>query len=143
MTPQQRTFTLIIAFGILLLIIELVRRRRLREEYSWLWLLTGFVIVLLVLWDGLLKFIAHLTGIIAPQSIVFFFGSMFLILINIHYSVKISELSNQVKNLAQELAILRGELKEVSRTEMSATEQEIVAPKGNLLDEEDVNPEGK
>ena len=124
MTPQQRTLTLIIAFGILLLIIELVRRRKLREEYSWLWLLTGFVIVLLVLWDGLLKFIAYLTGIIAPQSIVFFFGLMFLMLINVHYSVKISELSNQVKNLAQELAILMGEVEE-ARQKTASREQRM------------------
>ena len=124
MTPQQRALTLIIAFGILLLIIELVRRRKLREEYSWLWLLTGFVIVLLVLWDGLLKFIAYLTGIIAPQSIVFFFGLMFLMLINVHYSVKISELSNQVKNLAQELAILMGEVEE-ARQKTASREQRM------------------
>ena len=124
MTPQQRTLTLIIAFGILLLIIELVRRRKLREEYSWLWLLTGFVIVLLVLWDGLLEFIAYLTGIIAPQSIVFFFGLMFLMLINVHYSVKISELSNQVKNLAQELAILMGEVEE-ARQKTASREQRM------------------
>ena len=32
------------------LILELVRRRRLREEYSWLWLLTAAIMVLLVVW---------------------------------------------------------------------------------------------
>ena len=128
MTPQQRTLTLIIAFGVLLLIIELVRRRKLREEYSWLWLLTGFVIVLLVLWDGSLKFITYLTGIIAPQSIVFFFGLMFLMLINIHYSVKISELSNQVKNLAQKIAIMESDLKNELGDTWSVSQQEAKSP---------------
>ena len=40
---QQKIFAIIASVLIMLLVVELVRRRRLREEYSWLWLLTGGV----------------------------------------------------------------------------------------------------
>ena len=50
MTIQQKLFALIIGAGVFLIILEMVRRRRLAEEYSFLWLATGLGIVVLVLW---------------------------------------------------------------------------------------------
>ncbi len=55
MTVQQKIFALIIGAGLFLVIIELVRRRKLAEEYSFLWLLTGFGIIVLILWYDLLS----------------------------------------------------------------------------------------
>ena len=106
MPIRQQIPAFIVGFCVLVLIIELVRRRKLREEYSWLWLVTGFFIFLMVIWRGLLAFITRLMGIVSPTSTVFFFGIIFLILVNLHSAMKISELNNQVKNLAQKLAIL-------------------------------------
>ncbi len=105
MNAQQKLFAVIIGAGIFLIIIELVRRRRLAEEYSFLWLATGFGIVALVLWYDLLELITHFIGAVAPTTTLFIFGFIFLILINLHYSVKITKLTSQVKDLAQELAI--------------------------------------
>lgn len=113
MTLKQRIFVLTMSVGLLLLIVDLVRRRKLREEYSWLWLLTGAVILVLGIWNGFLRVITKVTGIIEPTSIAFFFGITFLVLISIHYAVKISDLANKVKNLAQELAILESYIDEL------------------------------
>ena len=92
----------------MLFVVELVRRRKLREEYSWLWLLTGGIIILLVVWYDLLLFITHLIGAIAPTTTLFIFGLLFLMLISLHYSMQISKLSHQVKEMAQQLALLKG-----------------------------------
>ena len=105
MPIRQQVPALITAFFLLVIIVELVRRRKLREEYSWLWLATGFIIFLLVAWRGLLLFITHLMGIDAPTSTVFFFGIIFLILVNLYNAIKLSELTNQVKNLAQKMSL--------------------------------------
>lgn len=105
MTAQQKIFALIIGAGLFLVIIEMVRRRRLAEEYSFLWLLTGFGIIVLVLWYDLLEWVTHLIGAKAPTTTLFIFGFVFMILINLHYSVKISRLTTQVKDLAQKIAI--------------------------------------
>ena len=106
-----------LAFGImmLLLVIELVRRRKLREEYSWLWLMTGAVILLLSLWFDLLKWMTHQVGAITPSSTIFLFAFLFLILISLHFSVVISKLTNQNKELAQRYAILELELNELKK----------------------------
>jgi len=105
MTPQQQMFALIAGAAIFLLIIELIRRRLLREEYSWLWFATGFAIFILVVWYDLLREFSRLIGAKVVTTTLFLFALLFLILINIHYSIKISALTNQVKDLAQAPAI--------------------------------------
>ena len=105
MTPQQQVFALITGFALFLGIIELVRRRLLREEYSWLWLATGSVIALLVVYYDLLVAVSDLIGARVVTTTLFLFAVLFLMGVSIHYSVKISVLTNQVKDLAQALAI--------------------------------------
>lgn len=110
MPVKQKVFAIILSIFLLIMIIELVRRRKLREEYSWLWIMTGFSIFFLVLEYKVLVKITTFIGAVLPTSTLFFFGLMFLVLISIHYSVKISALTTQLKNLAQEISLLKGEL---------------------------------
>jgi len=102
---KQKMLAVGMAVGLLIFIIETVRRRRLREEYAWLWVLIGVVILVLSLWQGLLRAITSLLGIELPINTVFFFGLMLVVFINLHFSVKISQLTDQVKRLTQELAL--------------------------------------
>jgi hypothetical protein len=110
MPLRQKIFAFMMAVIILVTIFELVRKRKLREEYSWLWIITG-VSILLVVWryDLLVRF-THFIGAFWPTSTLFLLGLLFLMLINLHYSVKISGLTNQVKILSQEITLLKGEL---------------------------------
>jgi len=107
MSFHQKIFAIIASILLMVLVVELVRRRKLREEYSWLWLLTGALIILLVLWYELLVFVTSFIGAIAPTTTLFIFGLLFMMLISLHYSIQISKLSREVKNMAQELSILR------------------------------------
>jgi hypothetical protein len=106
MTFQQQVFALIASVGLLIFIVEMVRRRKLREEYSWLWIITGASILVLSLWFDLLQWLTHLVGAVVPVSTLFAFGILFLIVINVYFSIKVSTLTTQVKNLAQRLAIV-------------------------------------
>jgi hypothetical protein len=109
---HQKIFAVIASAAIFVFIIELLRVRRLKEEYAWLWLLTGVTMIVLVLWYDLLEFISKLIGAVMPTTTLFIFSIIFLLLISIHYSMIVSKLTNQVKDLAQELAILKKELEE-------------------------------
>lgn len=110
MPLRQQVMVVLASVGLLVIILELVRRRKLREEYSWLWMLTGVVILVLGIWYDLLLFITHFIGVTLPASTIFFFGLFFLILINLYFSVKISKLTDQIKKLAQRLALLAEEV---------------------------------
>lgn len=106
LTPRQTVFALAVSIVSFLFIVELVRRRRLREEYSWLWLLTGGIMIVLVVWFELLLNITALVGSVTPITTLLLFAVLFLFAIVVHYSVIISKLTTQVKNLAQELALV-------------------------------------
>jgi hypothetical protein len=107
MTFHQRIFALSIGIGIFFVIIEMVRRRRLGEEYSFLWLIIGLGIIVLVLWQGLLERLTQLIGAMTQTTTIFIFGFVILILINLHFSVRITNLNRQVKELAQQIAMLK------------------------------------
>jgi len=107
MEMKPRFVALFISVVLVILIVELVRRRKLREEYSWLWLSLSLAIFVLALWPGFLDFVTNLIGAVLSTSTLFFFALVFLMLITIQFSVEISSLRTQVKNLAQQLALLQ------------------------------------
>ncbi|HEU5194100.1 MAG TPA: DUF2304 domain-containing protein [Methylomirabilota bacterium] len=106
LTLHQTVFALVVSLAALVFVLELVRRRRLREEYSWLWLLTAGAMVVLVVWYKLLLVITRLAGAVTPLNTLLMAAVLFLFAIAVHYSMIISRLTVQVKNLAQELALL-------------------------------------
>jgi hypothetical protein len=112
LTLHQTVFALVTSLVTFTFILELVRRRRLREEYSWLWLLTSGIMVLLVVWFQLLVGITHLVGAVTPLNTLLLFAVLFLFAISVHYSVIVSRLTTQVKNLAQELALVSARLEQ-------------------------------
>ena len=110
MTFHQKIFAVIVSLAIFVVIISLVRNRKLRAEYSWLWLLTGLVIFVLAVWYDLLVKLTALIGAVAPTTTLFIFGILFLVLISLHFAIKISLLSDQVKNLAQKISLLEAKI---------------------------------
>ena len=116
MPIRQQIFALIVGIAISIFIVEMVRRKKLREEYSWLWLITSLGIIVLVIWYDLLVFITELIGAVLPTTTLFILSFLLLFLISLHYSVKISSLTDQVRKLAQKIAILQSELDEQRKT---------------------------
>lgn len=97
----------VLASAILLgYIIESVRRRRLREEYSLLWLATATILLLLSLVRPALDIIAHALGIVTPVNALFVVGFAFTTIILLHFSTVISRLSRENREMAQRYALL-------------------------------------
>lgn len=109
MPLQQKIFAVLVSLSILFTIIYLVKKGKLREEYSWLWLLTGLVILILAFWYDLLVLLTKIIGAVLPTTTLFTFGIIFLMLIALHSAIKISLLNDQVKNLAQKISLLEAE----------------------------------
>jgi hypothetical protein len=92
--------------ALLLFIVELVRRRKLKEEYSVLWVLTALMLLLLAVWGGLLRDLTHAIGAVSQASTLYFFGLLFVIFLLLHFSVRVSNLERRVIVLLQEIALL-------------------------------------
>jgi len=101
---------------LLLFTFELIRKGRLREEYSILWIFTGLIIFIISLWPEffLSRFIPKITGLFYLSAVVMI-AFLFLLLIVLHFSIVISRLSHQNKELAQRYAILELELNSIKR----------------------------
>jgi hypothetical protein len=114
---RQKVFAIIATVIFLLFIIELVRRKKMREEYSFLWVLSAVFMLILVLWYKPLLFLTGLIGAIAPTTTLFIFAIFFLMIISINFSIVISSLTERMVKLTQEFALLKSEMKEQNRKE--------------------------
>lgn len=99
--------------GLLGFVLELVRRRKLAEGYSLLWLLTSIVLLILSLWRELLDVLAGLVGIFYPPAALFVVGFGFVLLILLQFSVVVSRLSAENRGLSQKLAIMDWRLRQL------------------------------
>jgi hypothetical protein len=115
MPIRQQIFALIVCLVVFIFTIDMVRRRRLREEYSVLWLATSIVMFVLVIRYDWLEALTRFIGAGLPTTTLFIGSIIFLMLISVQFSIKISRLTNQVKDLAQDNALLRGELERMKR----------------------------
>ena len=108
MTPLKISIAAAVASLLLILVVlELIRGRRLKERYALLWLATGLVLLVLSVWRGGLNTIAGWFGVATyPPAILFAVMMLFVIVVLLHYSTVLSKLADQNTSLAQRLALL-------------------------------------
>jgi len=109
---------------LLFLVLELIRRGRLKERYSLLWLFSGIVLLVLSLSRSLLEYFSRLIGIYYPPSLLFLIAFVFLLLITLHFSAVISGLSEKNKRLSQDIALLRQALDELKGLWTTGTDEQ-------------------
>ena len=105
MSVQAKLMITVLLIGNAVLVVELLRRRKLSESYTLLWLFVA-VLTLVAAWsDRLLSGLALFFGAIAPVSALTLLSLAFILVMLIFFSMKVSRLDAQVKRLAQELAL--------------------------------------
>lgn len=112
-----KAIAVIVSVSIFIVVIELIRRNRLKERYSLIWLAASVLLIAFSAWRRLLHFIAHVIGIYYPPSFLFLLAIFFLLLLLLHFSVILSSLSEKNKRLAQEIAILKMRLAAMGKYE--------------------------
>jgi hypothetical protein len=116
------------AGGLLLVVLELVRRRSLLERYALLWLACAVVLLILAAWRDLLERVADVVGIAyAPNALfVLAFGAILVVLL--HFSIAVSRLADQAKVLAQREAMLDERLRRLEAGDAPAEHAEDELP---------------
>ena len=114
MPLQQQIFALIVSALVFVIVIDMVRKRRLREEYSVLWLLTSVLMFVLIFRYEWLVSLTDLIGAGLPTTTLFLFSIIFLMLLSVQFCIKISQLTEQVKILSQENALMKRDLENLS-----------------------------
>jgi Uncharacterized conserved protein (DUF2304) len=106
----QQLVAIAATVGLILLILELVRRKRLMERYAILWLVSAFVLLALAAWRGLLSTISFKVGVHYPPSLLFAAAFGVELLLLLHFSLAVSSLTDQNKILAQRVGLLQHRL---------------------------------
>jgi len=114
MPLQQQIFALIVSVMVFIIVVDMVRRRKLREEYSVLWLVTSVVMFVLVFRYEWLVALTTAIGAGLPTTTLFLFSIIFLMLLSVQFCIKISKLTDQVKNLSQENALIKLEIENLA-----------------------------
>lgn len=120
---STRVLAAAVGVGVIVLVLWLVRTRRLREEFTPLWIVAALGLAAVSFSFELLRFLTVLLGAWTPSSTVFFLALSFLGLVSLAYAVRLSRMVVDVKNLAQEVALLRARLEDLEARDPSAADQ--------------------
>jgi len=121
-TLKQQIFSLLVSISVFFFTIDLVRKKRLREEYSLLWLATSLTMIVLIFKYDWLVALTQMIGAVLPTTTLFLGSILFLLILSVQFSIKISRLTEQVKDLVQENALLRHEFKQAQLKSNAARE---------------------
>lgn len=105
-----RLFAVAASFLLVAVVLWLVRRRSLQEEYTPIWMVVAFGLLVLSVRMDWLRAVTQAMGAWTTSSAVFFLGELFLVAICLNYAVRLSRSSLRLKNLAQQTALLQAQV---------------------------------
>lgn len=104
----------LLALAIVALVVEMLRRRKLREKYAVLWLVVGVATLVLAAFPMLLNIVAEFVGVQLPSNLLFIMSILMLLGVCLHLSWEISVVEDETRTLAEEVAILRSQVEALS-----------------------------
>jgi hypothetical protein len=132
---------ILFALLVLAIIVALLLRRSLREKYAVLWMVIGLVILILALFPAFLIWLSDLFGVAVPSNLIFALAIVLLVGVTLHLSWELSHAEDEVRRVAEDVAILRADLEDVKasnaamssdRPENGSTEED----RGAVADDE-------
>lgn len=104
----------LLALAIVGLVVEMLRRKKLREKYAVLWLIVGVVTLVLAAFPRMLNVVAELVGVQLPSNLLFAMSILMLLGVCLHLSWEISVVEDETRTLAEEVAILRVQVEDLN-----------------------------
>ena len=116
----QRVIAIIFSLALVLVTVQLIRKHRLREEYALVWFAASIVILLLSIFGELVSDLAALFSVSYSPTLVLVMGLLFALVVLLSQSVIISTQANQLRDLAQQVALLEWRLHQLESDEPAA-----------------------
>jgi hypothetical protein len=104
----------LLSLAIVGVVFEMLRRKKLREKYAALWLIVGVGTLVLAAFPRLLTIVAELVGVQLPSNLLFIISTLLLLGVSLHLSWEISVVEDETRTLAEEVAILRAMVEDMS-----------------------------
>jgi len=126
-TDRIQVVSLAVSVLLLLVVFELVRRRKLTEEYSFLWILCALALVLLSIRRQILDATARWLGVYYPPAVLLMVLILMVFVASLCFSVIVSRQRQQIERLIEETAILAAEVRELRRGDVRSRETAAAA----------------
>ena len=104
---RLQLMAVIISVFVLLFTVEAMRRNRIKEEYSIIWLLLSLGIAGLAVSERVMVVLAELLGTIYPASALYLAAFMGGLILFMHLTIVVSQMNGKIVTFTQELALLR------------------------------------
>ena len=117
MTVQGTTVLILFGVGLVLWLLDLVRRDRLYVGYGVVFIVSVFGVILILAIPGMLSIVTRLVGAIFPASALTLLALCFIVLMLIYVLTQVTIVSNRLALLVQEIAIQQA--KEAHRTDVT------------------------
>lgn len=111
--PLLRILLLIGVAVYLFVILWLMKKQKLLVRYSIIWLFSAAVLALFAVFPYIVLVLRDLTKIVTPSNLIFMMAIAFLLLISLCLTSIVSSLSEKIKKLAQQNALLERRVREL------------------------------
>lgn len=115
MTDRVQILAVAASIVLLLVVLELVRRRRLVEEYSLLWVVAALALIGVSLRRDLLDSTARWLNVYYPPAVLVLLLIFIVFVASLCFSVILSRQQQQIEKLIDETAILSAEIRELRK----------------------------
>jgi hypothetical protein len=125
-TDPVQVVAVSVSLTLLALVLELVRRRKLTEEYSLIWIVCAGALLLLSLWRGILDVVARALDVHYPPAILILVLIFFVFVVSLYFSVVVSRQRQQIERMVEDVALLDAELRAFRRSVDAVSADDVV-----------------
>ena len=111
MSDPVQLVSIAVSAILLITVVELVRRHRLTEEYSFIWIVCAVALLALSLWRNLLDVAANALGVHYPPAVLLLVLTFFVVIVSLYFSVVVSRHRQEIQRLVEEIALLDADVR--------------------------------
>lgn len=126
MTDVVQLVSIVVSGGLLVTVIELVRRGRLTEEYSFIWIASAAALLVLSLWRNLLDLAASALGVHYPPAVLLLVLTFFVVIVSLYFSVVVSRHRKEIEKLVEEVALLEADIRALRESPRAVTAVRVI-----------------
>lgn len=121
-----------VTFSLLLfaLILQLIRKHKLREEYALVWFAVSLAILLFSLFDRTLNYLAALVAVVYAPTLILVFGILFCLVLLLAQTVMLSTQANRLRDLAQSIGLLEWRLRQLESQQPGSWQHPLPSTNG-------------
>ena len=121
MTPASYVFGIVSALLTLFVVIEMLRRRKLRERHAVSWIIAGVLALIIGIFPQTLEWAAAVVGVEIPTNLVFFISLFILFIVCIQHSGELTDLEDKTRVLAEHCALQEARIRVLENATLSGS----------------------